>query len=204
MEIQIHERNLHLSDAVEERARRKLDRLDHYLPNITDIRLELTRQPTRRGEDIVIAQLTIRHERGAILRVEERGAADELNTILNNAIDTMYRRIERFKGKRDRKGKERFSERYAATPEELETAEEIPAVDLGAEITTLDVDYEPEVVRRKEIAVIPMSERDAIEQMELLGHSFFVFFNAATGGVNVLYRRDEGDYGVLVPQTASS
>lgn len=203
MEIQIHERNLHLSDTLEERARRKLDRLDHYLPNITDVRLELTRQPTRRGEDIMIAQLTVRHERGAILRVEERGAADELNTVLNNAIDTMYRRIERFKGKRTRKGNQRFSERYMATPEELETAEEIPAVDVAALDTPIELDFEPEVVRHKEIIVIPMSERDAIEQMELLGHSFFVFFNQITGGVNVLYRRDEGDYGVLVPLTSS-
>ncbi|MBE0688747.1 MAG: sigma 54 modulation/S30EA ribosomal C-terminal domain-containing protein [Anaerolineae bacterium] len=109
----------------------------------------------------------------------------------------MYRRIERFKGKRTRKGGVRFSERYTPTLEELEMAEEIPETEFTA---TPDADYlEPEIVRRKDITVTAMTELEAIEQMELLGHTFFMFYDATTGGVNVLYKRTNGNYGVLVP-----
>lgn len=196
MDVQIHGRNVKISERVEEFAMRKLERLDRYLPNIHDVRLELTRQNTRRGEDILVAQVTVRHRRGAILRAEERGAGDDLQGVVTNVIDNMYRRIERFKGKRTRKGAERFSERFGATREELETAEETPSAEMPEAASH---EMFAEVARHKEIIVTPMSEHDAIEQMELLGHSFFVFFNEDTGGVNVLYRRADGDYGVLVP-----
>ena len=64
-----------------------------------------------------------------------------------------------------------------------------------------DIVEEPqEVVRRKEIDVLAMSESEAIEQMELLGHVFYMFLNENTNKINVLYKRDEGNYGVLIPQ----
>lgn len=116
----------------------------------------------------------------------------------------MYRRIERFKGKRDRKGRER----YIATVEELEYAEELPEeVTETAETAAVPSPYEhyeEQIVRRKAIAVLPMSEIEAVEQMELLGHDFFMFFNKDTSGVNVLYRRKSGGYGVLVPQVENN
>ena len=61
---------------------------------------------------------------------------------------------------------------------------------------------EPEVVRHKQVQLEPMTEEEAIDQMELLGHAFFMFLNGQTGKVNVLYRRSEGNYGVLVPEAA--
>jgi putative sigma-54 modulation protein len=198
MQVEIHGRNLKIGEKVEEFATRKLERLDRYLPNIKDVRLELARQNTRRGEDLLVAQITVRHARGAILRAEERGPGDDLHMVVSNAIDNMYRRIQRFKGKRTRKGAERFSQRYAATSEELAAAEEIPASEMPPPDSA--VDTTPEVVRRKDINVIPMTEREAIEQMELLGHPFFIFFNQDTEGINVVYRRADGDYGVLLPK----
>lgn len=197
MEVQIHGRGIKISERVEDYARRKLERLDRFLPNITDVRLELTREHTRRGEDLLVAQLTVRHARGAILRAEERGPGDDLQAIVSSAIDNMYRRIERFKGKRSRKGGSRYSERFTPTVEELEMAEEIPQ----EEYTTAPVadGFEPEIVRRKEISVTAMTEQEAVDQMELLGHTFFLFYDSATGSVNVLYKRTTGDYGVLVP-----
>jgi len=56
-------------------------------------------------------------------------------------------------------------------------------------------------VRRKSVTLVPMSEDEAIDQMELLGHSFFIFYNADTAKIGVLYRREDGNYGVLEPQT---
>lgn len=202
MDVTIHGNNIKITDALATYARKKLDKLDRYLPNIADIRVDLSQQRSRRGEDVAIAQITIRHQRGAILRAEERVPGD-MHAAINSAVDNMYRRIQRFKGKRQRKGRERFT----ATVEELNLAEEIPDIEeyieetSGVETTeTITTATAPEVVRRKEIAVTTMNEAEAVEQMELLGHTFFVFFNDATGSVNVLYKRASGGYGVLVPR----
>jgi putative sigma-54 modulation protein len=198
VEVIIRANGLKVTEALESFARKKLDRLDRYLPNISDVRIDLALQHSKRGEDVVIAQITVRHRRGAILRAEEKAAGD-IQLAINAAVDKMYRRIQRFKGKRRRKGRERFT----ATVEELSIAEEIPGFEeFDEEIETSaasDTADEP-IVRRKALGVTAMNEAEAIEQMELLGHSFFVFFNDATGSINVLYRRSEGGYGVLVPQ----
>ncbi len=197
MEVIIRGDGLKVTEALENYAKKQLDRLDRYLPNISDVRVDLAHQHTRRGEDVVIAQITVRHQRGAILRAEEKAAGD-IHIAINAAVDKMYRQIQRFKGKRRRKGRER----YTATLDELNMAEAIPGFDEFVE----EYEEKPEaetntapIARRKQIAVTAMNEAEAIEQMELLGHNFFVFFNDATGSINVLYRRAEGDYGVLVP-----
>lgn len=192
MEVMIHGHEIKITDVLEEYTQKKLEKLDRYLPHIAEIRVDLNHEHTRRGEDLVTAQITVRHQRGAILRVEEHASGD-IKIAINAAVDNMYRRIQRFKGKRQRKGRERF----VATMEELALAEQIPDVEEFVEETPLPLQIE--VVRRKEVTVIAMNESEAIEQMELLGHNFFVFFNDATGSMNVLYKRANGGYGVLVP-----
>lgn len=194
MDIEIQGHNLRVSDALTDYVQKKLGKLDRYLPNITEVRVELGREHTRRGEDLSVAQITVRHGRGAILRAQET-LSGEIEIALNLAVDKMYRQIQRFKGKRARKGRERFS----ATVEELNAAEAIP------ELETLDdvqdeLPMDAEIIRRKNVAVIAMNEEEAIEQMELLGHTFFIFFNQATGGINVIYKRRAGGYGVLNPE----
>jgi len=189
MNITIQGRNVKVTEALETYARKKVEHFDRYLPNIVDARIDLNHEHTRRGEDLVAAQITIRHSRGAILRTEERTSGDIMAAI-NGAVENMHRRIQRFKSKRVRKGKERFS----ASVEELNAAEAIPDVEEFADETSA------EVVRRKEIPVVAMNEAEAVEQMELLGHAFFMFFNGDTGSVNVLYKRSSGGYGVLVPK----
>lgn len=190
MEIQIRGDNLKVNDALEEYAKKKLARLDRYLPNINDVRVDFARQNTRRGDDLMTAQITIRHRRGAILRAEESIAGDA-EAALNLAIDKMYRQIQRFKGKRSRKGRERFS----ATIDELNMAEEIPDLQGAA----LEEEGE-NIIRRKEVYLAAMSEDEAIEQMELLGHTFFLFYNQETNAINVVYKRRTSGYGVLVPR----
>jgi len=190
MDIHIQGHNLKVNAALEEYAQKKLERLYRFLPNISDIRLDFSRENTRRGEDLAKAQITVRHMRGAILRAEERVPGDA-QAALNLALDNMYRQIQRFKGKRSRKGKERFS----ATVDELLQAEQIPDVEEFEEVPEF-----AEISRRKDVLITAMKEEEAIEQMELLGHTFFIFFNDATGSVNVVYKRRAGGYGVLNPQ----
>lgn len=196
MDVIIQGRNLKITEPLEAYTRKKLDRLDRYLPNILDVRVDLSNEHTKRGEDVAIAQITIRHKRGAILRAEEKNAGD-IRKAIDAAVDNMYRRIQRFKGKHRRKGTERFT----ATIEELDIAEEIPDAEVYIEEEPAAAANGPEflIERRKEIDVTAMNEAEAIEQMELLGHNFFLFFNATTGQLNVLYKRTNGGYGVLVP-----
>jgi len=208
MDIDIRGININVSPEMEEFTQRKLSKLNRYLPNIRHIHVEYAMQNSSRGRDIIIAQITIRHDRGAILRAEERiefNGHDTPKQALTGAVDKMYRRIRRFKGKSKTK---RARERYGATAEELELAEALPnaeaeSVDETDEFDELareyETDVEPVIVRRKSIAVTAMHEEEAIEQMELLGHQFFVYFDADANQVNVVYRRDNGGYGVLVP-----
>lgn len=204
MNVTIQGTNVKVTDDLDDYARKKLDRLDRYLPRIREVRVDLSYEHTRRGEDLISAQITVHHSRGAILRAEERTTSDAKKAI-DKAVDKMYRRIQRFKGKRSRKGKERFT----ATAEELTLAEAIPDVEEYieefvdgsgnyAEAGAGD-EYIVPIARRKDIELAPMTEVEAIEQMELLGHSFFMFYNADTQTINVLYKRASGDYGLLAP-----
>jgi putative sigma-54 modulation protein len=203
MDIKIQGQNVRVTDQLTEFTERKLDKLDRYLPNISEIRVDLNRQPIRRGGHQTSAQITLRHIRGAILRVEERVYGDDgdvVRTAITNATDKMYRQIERFKGKRRNKRRDpdiKF-QRYFATEEELEVAEEVPEFETADASNNLYTD-DHEIVRRKSLVLTPMNEEEAIYQMELLGHAFFMFQNANSGQVNVLYRRDSGGYGILVP-----
>jgi putative sigma-54 modulation protein len=98
----------------------------------------------------------------------------------------MYRQIARYKGKR----KNRWRGAGAAVePLPLELEE--------------DIEEEPStIVRFKRFPMIPMGPEEAVEQMELLGHDFFVFYNADEGQINVIYRRKDGNYGVIQPELA--
>ncbi|MBK8028870.1 MAG: ribosome-associated translation inhibitor RaiA [Chloroflexi bacterium] len=190
MEIQVRGDDLKITETLEEYAQKKLARLDKYLPNIQDVRVDFSRQHTRRGDNILSAQITIRHQRGAILRAEETSAGDA-EAALNLAIEKIHRQIERFKSKRSRKGRPRFS----ASVEELSAAETAPNVDV------LEEEEVDPIIRHKEVYVTAMNEDEAIEQMELLGHTFFIFFNDQTQTVNVVYKRRTSGYGVLIPKT---
>ena len=198
MDVKIEGSNIRVSDELEQYTLKKLDRLDRYLPHIRLVEVELSHEHTRRGSDLVSAQITLRHERGAILRAEEK-VESEIRLAVDGAVDKLYRQIQRFKGKRIRRGRDRF----VASVEELSLAEDIP--DLGDfQDEYGDGDEEQDrlpIARRKDVELNPMSELEAIEQMELLGHDFFMFFNADTLIINVIYRRRRGDYGLLAPLT---
>lgn len=211
MELNVHGQNFTVTEHIEEYAKKKLGKLNRYLPNISEVDLELTRDNTKRGEDLTIAQITLRHSRGAVLRAQEkiRGENhDAAQKAINAASEKMYRQIERFKGKRvDRKRRGQSSKelnRYYATEEEISMAEPVPNYEeIAAEqesAAEAQNGMAPNIVRRKDVALAPMTEEEAIEQMELLGHTFFMFLNADTTEINVVYARAGGGYGILIPK----
>lgn len=187
--VQINGRNIHLSQKIEEHVEKKLSKLDRYLPKISEIRVDLATEGKGKGGERAIAQLTVRNERGVILRSEDRTQSDVFVAV-DQAIDKMYRQISRFKGKKSRRaGGTRFGDLQA----DLNLAEALPINVEEAEEELLGI------VRRKEVELVPMSEEEAIDQMELLDHDFFMFYNADAGKINVLYRRKQGGFGLLTP-----
>ena len=184
IEVEIYGRSLDVTDRITDYVNKKVSKLDRYLPGIEEARVDLAYvKSARSAADRQVAQITIRGK-GFILRSEER--ADDIFAALDTAIDKMQRRIERYKGKRFRGRGDGKSASDVVTPvtEEDETAE------LG-----------PVIVRRKHFPLSPMDELEAIEQMSLLGHeNFFIFYNVNTKAVNILYRRRDGNYGLIEPQ----
>ena len=169
---------------------RKIGKVDRFLQDIDEIRVDLSHmQNARNASDRYSSQITIRGK-GYILRTEEQ--ADDLSAAVDASMDKMMRQIERFKGKRAR-GRGDGTSVAATLP-----VEQDHSIDLeGAP------EAEPVIVRHKKFAVLPMNEMEAIEQMQLSSHdNFFVFYNADTAAINILYKRNDGTYGVIEPEIA--
>jgi len=191
LEVAIYPKNLELTDRISGYINKKISKLDRYLSDIEETRVDLAYiKSARNPSDRQVAQITIRG-RGYILRTEER--SDDIFTAVDLALDKMQRKIERFKGKRSRG-------RGDGTP----AAEVAPETAVAAgETAAEEIDETPVVARRKTFNLVPMDEMEAIEQMSRLGHeNFFVFYNANTNSVNVLYRRRDGTYGLIEPTLA--
>ena len=184
MEVAIHGHNLEVTTRLQNYVEKKVGRLDRYMPNLTSVRVDLTSEHTRSAVERQVAQVTIRDDRGTILRAEERNS--DIFAAIDSVVDKLYRQIERYRGKRKNK--------YRGTQEDLNLGEPLP----------LDEDEDLEeissIVRTKRFVLHPMSADEAIDQMELLGHDFFVFFNAEEEAINVLYRRHDGNFGLLQPE----
>ena len=178
MEVSIFARNMEMTPRLSEYVEHKVSRLDRYLPTIDDARIDLSVENTRSAAHRQVAQLTVR-VRGTILRSEER--TQDMFASIDAVLDKMYRQIARYKGKR--------KDRWQAVTEVLPVEEE------GEELAG-------EIVRIKRFDVRPMSPEEAIEQMELLGHSFYIFLSAEEDALNVVYKRKDGNYGLLQPEFA--
>jgi putative sigma-54 modulation protein len=185
LEVEIYGRNMDVTEKINDYVIKKVSKLDRFLPGIDEARVDLAFvKSARSAADRQVAQITVRGK-GFILRSEER--ADDIFAAFDTSLDKIQRRMERFKGKHHRgRGDGKSSAEVVPAPV-IEEEEESAA--LG-----------PVIVRRKRFALAPMDEFEALEQMELLGHeNFFVFYNANSNAVNVLYRRRDGTYGLIEP-----
>jgi putative sigma-54 modulation protein len=182
--VDLQVKNLNPSDRIKSHVDERAGKLDRYLPMLEHVVVELSHQASaRNANDRNVAQITARGK-GVTLRAEVRAA--EVLTAFDSAIDNMRKQIERYKGRHYRG---RGDGQTAADV----TAEPAPMDDTG--------ELEPIIARRKQFRILPMNELEAIEQMNLLGHdAFFVFYNADSSRINVLYRRRDGSYGILEPE----
>jgi putative sigma-54 modulation protein len=179
--VEIQGRNIGLTDRVRKHIEQRAGKLDHYLPVIEEAYVELTQHKSARSiNDRNVAQITVRGK-GLILRTEER--SDEILTAFDTALDKLQHQIERYKGK------------HYHGRGDGQTADEL----IDDVISKDDTDRLPPVIaRHKHFQVLPMNELEAVEQMNLLGHdNFFIFYNAVTNKINVLYRRRDNSYGLI-------
>ncbi|MBV6395493.1 MAG: Ribosome hibernation promotion factor [Anaerolineales bacterium] len=180
--VDIQTRNMELTDRIHDYVIQKVEKLDRHLAQIENVRVELTHSKSaRNAADRYTAEVTA-HGKNLLLRAEER--ADDIRLAFDTALDKMDRQVERYKGKHYRG---RGDGRTAA-----DVAEPIIDEETG--------ELSPLVARRKRFELVPMTEEEALVQMRELGHdNFFVFYNAESGRVNVLYRRRNGSYGLIEP-----
>ncbi|HEY76001.1 MAG TPA: ribosome-associated translation inhibitor RaiA [Thermoflexia bacterium] len=176
MDIQLNARNLEITPRLQEYVEKKVSRLGRYLPGLAEVRVDLAVENTRSSDQRQVAQLTA-WVGGTVLRAEER--AGDLFAAIDVAVDKMRRQISRYKERRQDRWQRAGEEAAAPVPEEEEGGR---------------------LVRIKRFDMAPMTPEEAIEQMELLGHQFFVFLNVDEGEINVVYRRRDGNYGLIMPQ----
>ncbi len=185
VQVEIKVRNMDLSDRLRDYVTKKVAKLDRFLDVLDEAKVDLTyAKSARSSEDRQVAQLTVRGK-GIQLRAEER--TDDIYASVDAVLEKVNRQIERYKGRRWRgRGDGRSAADAAGAPPEPEAPEP-----------------DETIVRRKSFRLTPMNEREAIEQMGLLGHElFFVYLDADRNRVSVLYRRRDGTLGLIEPEVA--
>ena len=179
MELQVTGKNVDLSPTVRHYVERKLGKVSRHLPNIIGAKVEIAEEKTKSPQERFVVLVTV-DSSGTLFRSEER--AKDLFTAIDKVAATINRQIEHYKGKRYGKGKGSSLARGEFSEEGV-TAQPLQ-----------------KVVKVKRFAVKPMPVAEAIDQMELLGHDFFLFFNVDGEGLNLLYRRKDGNYGLIEPE----
>ena len=172
MKVIITSKNFNASDHLKQTIETKLDRLGKYFSNDIVANVTLTMEKGRKKIEATI------NAKGTIFRAEET-TNDAYNGV-DRVVEKLSSQMSRFKTKLQRKHKDHKELLFSEIP------------DIASEETG-----EMRVVRTKKFDLMPMSVDEAIMQMELLEHNFFVFLNMESNGVNVVYKRKDDNYGLL-------
>lgn len=191
MQLVLKGKNFVISDRIRNYVEKKIGKLDRYLPDIDEARIEITQEKTKSAKDRNVVQVTLRTN-GTILRAEDRSEA--IYASIDSVVDKIHRQIVRYKGKR-------IDRWHGNTNKQRQTVEELPALEQEV-LDAIAEEQGRKIVRVKRFMINPMTDEEAVEQMELLGHNFFVFYNADLGRINVVYRRADNNYGLLDPEVA--
>ena len=167
-------KGMEVSESLNARAEKKLSKLERYFRSEPEAAIRFKQQSGARN----IVEITVSVD-GIILRAEE--CSNDMYLSIDHAVDKLESQVRRHRTKLAKR---------IRTPQVEEVVEEIP--------TYMETDYK--VVRTKQYAVKPMSVDDAIVSMDMLGHNFFVFVNEDGMKTCVIYRRNDGDIGVLEPE----
>jgi putative sigma-54 modulation protein len=175
----IAKNNLEVSEALKAYVERKVGKLGRYLPTVDEGKVEISHEGAKLPEQRFTVQVTL-DIRGVLIRAQEK--SKDIRTAIDKVVDVLSKRIERYKGKLYDKGRG------------------ISFARQGARVEAEEIEAPKRVVKSKRFLVKPMPVDEAIRQMELLGHDFFLFIDADTEGISLLYRREDGNYGLIEPE----
>lgn len=192
MNLTIRTHHTSLFDDFEAHAAQKLARLERWLPRLHDVVVEVKHEETKAAAHRYAVQVTV-HAGGSIMRSEERAA--DPRVALDLAAEVLSRQAQRHKTRlKDRHHGGKGATGAAPAPER----EAGPANDLDDD--EVEEYVLGKIVRVKQFEAKPMSHEEALAQMDLLGHDFFLFEDATSGEYAVLYKRKDGGYGLLSPR----
>ncbi|MDZ8226260.1 MULTISPECIES: ribosome hibernation-promoting factor, HPF/YfiA family [unclassified Nostoc] len=190
MKLVIHGKNIEITDAIREYVHQKIEKaVSHFqsLTNEVDVHLSVARNPrinTRQAAEVTI------YANGSVIRAEE--SSENLYASIDLVADKIARQLRKYKERRQ-------DHKTQSQPEEVVVVESV--------VTDLIGDRTPElpneVVRTKYFSMPPMTLAEALEQLQLVGHDFYMFRNSETGEINVIYERNHGGYGVIHPRNAN-
>lgn len=171
MKITITGRKCSPRESFKEHAEKKLAKIERFFGSDAEAKVTATVEKSSQSVEITV------NNNGMIFRAQER--AENMNEALDKCVDTLIRQIRKNKTRIEKKMRASFD----AFAGEAEVAEEV----------------EFELVRRKTVSLKPQSIEEAILQMNLLDHQFYVFLEEASGEVSVVYKRNDGGYGLITP-----
>jgi putative sigma-54 modulation protein len=175
----IGKNNVEVSETIRAYVEKKVGKLGRYLPTLDEGKVEISREGTKLPQQRFTVQVTL-DSRGVLIRAQEK--SKDVRAAIDKVADVLSKRIERYKGKLyDKSRGVSFARQGAAIEEE-------------------EIEPPRRVVKTKHFLVKPMPVDEAIKQMELLGHDFFLFVDADTDRLNLLYRRGDGNYGLIEPE----
>jgi putative sigma-54 modulation protein len=179
MRLQVKGKNVEVSESIRSYAERKLGKLEKKLAAPTQVELELAIERNASIAANHVAEATI-WTKGPTLRARE--ASSDMKASIDQVAEKLERQVIRYRDKRRRRAvRDDGGPSMESTPAKADEPGQ-------------------RIVKVKQFAVKPMTPEEAVLQLELIGHDFFVFQNADTGDLNVLYRRRDGNFGHIEPQ----
>jgi len=174
VQLRVKGRGVEVTEAIRSYAEKRLAKLERQLPD-PEIELQLSSQQNPSIRETHVAEATV-WTKGPVLRASE--SSQDMRASIDRLVDKLERQVTRY---REKRGRGRRPGRQA--PDE-----------------GFQMPEEPQIVRTKQFAVKPMNAEEAVLQLELVGHDFFVFRDADSNEVNIVYRRRQGGYGLIEPQ----
>ena len=188
MQVVVKGKNMDVTEKLRQFVVGKMSRLERLLPDVAEAEVELSNLKTKSLDSRYVVEVTLKAG-GALLRGEQASA--DVYSAMDAALDKIDRQVDRFKTRRQVvKGK-------AASAKAMAVAEEIES---GIEPEEEGEEEEGRLVRVKRFPMRPMDVQEALTEMQLLGHDFYVFFNLENNQVNVVYRRRDGNFGLIEPE----
>lgn len=190
MQIVISGKNIKVTDSLREYVENKIGRIKRYFDHVIEIDVNLSVQKTKSKEERCIIEVTL-WANGISLRGEE--TQSDLYAAIDMVTDKLEKQIKRYK----ERIKSRHHKKHGHDVEAVDTSSHRPVID---SIVEVDEEFtEPKIIKSRGFAMKPMSVEEAAEQLAILDQNFVVFTNAKTNRVNVLYRRADGNFGLIEP-----